>query len=266
MIIGISGRKGSGKDLVSLIIKYLIVNDSRLKDGREGLEFNPKFVYNTYPEVNYQVKRFADKLKDMVCMLIGCTRQQLEDREFKEKELGEEWVRYALYRRDVLWGEFLTREEAHKIYNHRLHVKPLDTRDFMEVRKYYLTPRRILQLLGTDGVRNIIHPDAWVNALMSGYEPAINWTYIQEPSPEELENDLPNWLIPDLRFPNELKAIEDRKGITIRIERPDLPEDNHPSETALDDAEFDYIIENSGTVGDLVDMVKDLLRNEKIIK
>lgn len=27
-------------------------------------------------------------------MLIGCTKKQLEDRDFKEKELGEEWNCY----------------------------------------------------------------------------------------------------------------------------------------------------------------------------
>ena len=53
---------------------------------------------NIYPHFsNYQIKKFADKLKDIACLLIGCTREQLEDREFKEKELGEEWVAYKVF-------------------------------------------------------------------------------------------------------------------------------------------------------------------------
>ena len=31
------------------------------------------------------------------------------------------------------------------------------------------TPRLLLQLLGTDAGRNIVHPNIWVNALMSDY-------------------------------------------------------------------------------------------------
>ena len=33
---------------------------------------------------NSEIKKFADKLKDIVCLLIGCTREQLEDQEFKK--------------------------------------------------------------------------------------------------------------------------------------------------------------------------------------
>ena len=46
--------------------------------------------------------------------------------------------------------------------------------------------------------------------------------------------------------------------ITVRIERPNydngLTEEqkNHPSETELDGFCFDHIIENSGTIGDLI--------------
>jgi hypothetical protein len=36
--------------------------------------------------------------------------------------------------------------------------------------KRTLTPRRMLQLLGTDCGRNIIHPNIWVNATMVDYK------------------------------------------------------------------------------------------------
>ena len=66
MIYGISGKKGSGKDLVGKIIQG-----------------------NTQPP--YRVMKFADKIKDIVCLLTGCSRDDLENREFKNKELGGEW-------------------------------------------------------------------------------------------------------------------------------------------------------------------------------
>jgi len=56
---------------------------------------------------------------------------------------------------------------------------------------------------------------------------------------------LPNWIFTDCRFPNEAKAIKDRGGFIIRIDRPGIgPVNNHPSETALDDWDFDYKIAN----------------------
>ena len=52
----------------------------------------------------------------------------------------------------------------------------------------------------------------------------------------------------------------------IRINRPQyldnglvIRKNEHPSETALDDYDgFDYVIENDGTVQDLIDKVKSL--------
>jgi len=65
-IIGISGRLGTGKDTVAKLI--------------EMCTFTP-----------YQHRKFAGKLKEMTCLLLGCTLNQLEDQEFKERSMGPEW-------------------------------------------------------------------------------------------------------------------------------------------------------------------------------
>jgi hypothetical protein len=89
-----------------------------------------------------------------------------------------------------------------------------------------MTVRDMLQKLGTDAIRDGLHPDAWVNALMADYR----WQ---------------NWVITDCRFPNEAKAVRDNGGVVIRIERPGVgPVNSHPSETALDNWDFDYKIMN----------------------
>lgn len=36
-------------------------------------------------------------------------------------------------------------------------------------------------------------------------------------------------------------------------------------ETALDDCEFDYHIDNSGTIEDLIEKVREILVNEKLL-
>ena len=82
----------------------------------------------------------------------------------------------------------------------------------------------------------------------------------------------PKWIITDMRFPNEMEAVKERKGITIRVVRdyvlrggPEDPKNIHPSETSLDEAEFDYEIINDGTIEELVEKVITILTLEKII-
>ena len=221
---------------------------------------------------NFEIKKFADKLKDIVCLLINCTREQLEDEEFKNKELGEEWWYWKVYS-DILNDKFeLIPYNGEKgFYNRKSNYKGHTLQK--------LTPRRLLQLLGTECGRDIIHPNIWVNALMSEYK------WINNPNGILRNMVAPNWIITDMRFPNELKAVKDRGGITIRVNRYPLiintPKETvhltqedyneirkvveHPSETALDNAEFDYTIDNNGTIEDLIHTVSLILKKEKII-
>ena len=111
----------------------------------------------------------------------------------------------------------------------------------------------MLQQVGTDLFRNQLHPNTWVNATFANYH----------------DN---NWIITDVRFPNELEAIKKHNGITIRINRglvertgKMIQEPEHISETALDNAEFDYVIENDCTIDDLIEKVKEILIKENII-
>jgi hypothetical protein len=88
------------------------------------------------------------------------------------------------------------------------------------------------------------------------------------------EGEYPNWIITDMRFPNEMQTIKANGGITIRVVRPCLKcggtnyhklscyeqnEKQHPSETALDDAKFDYEIINDGTLEDLIEKVEGMI-------
>ena len=212
-LIGISGKMGSGKDTLSIVLNYLADKDAPDWIGRWEQDVED-FVYKN--------KKYSEKLKYMVCFLIGCSRSDLEDRDFKEKELGEEWDG--------------------------------------------LTPRKLLQLLGTEACRQIIHPNIWVNALFADYV-CDDCGQKECPTDEEdtgqiIHRSFPNWIITDVRFPNEAQAIKDRGGILIRINRPQLIERDfeHLSETALDDYDgFDYVIENnSNSVADLVKQVKQL--------
>lgn len=315
MIIGISGKIGSGKDTVGNIIQYLTsVYLKGFYEGERRYSLEQYNKQNTPTNISpFKIKKFADALKDIVCILIGCTREQLEDREFKEKELGEEWWYHKDFSRLIPYNKDLVRKWGKESI-----IK--------------LTPRLLLQLLGTECGRNIIHPNIWVNSLMSEYVPQVYWMcdrcnkedileLLQIPSRfkeqgyeedeyvcpnckgKESEGDITqvitdnpsNWIITDVRFPNELKAIKDRGGISIRVDRypkfitkartPDdirqIPFDinnnqhrllwqgecanQHPSETALDNSKFDYTINNNGTIEQLIEKVKEILIKEKVI-
>ena len=166
MLIGISGKISSGKDTVGKIIQYLVWK-SRVERGELPLSVYSfsDFARETSFGKNqsgFEIKKFADKLKDFVCMLIGCTREQLEDREFKEKELGEEW-----------WYTY------GKIGNVDILVSYLDMdKEFKNNNNAYiekLTPRELLQIIGTECIRDKVHPNAWVNALFADYLPAVTY-------------------------------------------------------------------------------------------
>lgn len=167
-LIGIVGKTQVGKDTVGKIIQML--TDGLLEGiPVEGIE---DCVLNT-PILNpsFKIVKYADKLKDMVCLLIGCTREDLENDAFKDKELGEEWFK-------TIWWiksnhnnleSFGSKEEAEEFlpywqenYQQEVYIA---SEDIM------LTPRKILQLLGTEAGRKIIHPDIWVNATMAEYKP-----------------------------------------------------------------------------------------------
>ena len=89
-----------------------------------------------------------------------------------------------------------------------------------------------------------------------------------------------NWIITDMRFPNEMEAVKKRGGITIRVNRPcDIcggsgyhkmscpvsKSGEHYSETAIDKSEFDYIINNDSDIQSLIEKVRIILVQEKII-
>lgn len=66
-----------------------------------------------------------------------------------------------------------------------------------------------------------------------------------------LPNDM-TVFITDCRFPNETKTVSDCFGVTIRIERESANVgDQHPSEIALDNYDFDYTVINDGSIADM---------------
>ncbi len=94
------------------------------------------------------------------------------------------------------------------------------------------SPRHALQQLGTEVARNI-HPQVWVKAVER----------------QVRANPSKHFVITDMRFKNELTAVHNMGGRSLRITRPGLPGgDLHASELELEGAAFDHTIVNDDTL------------------
>lgn len=112
--------------------------------------------------------------------------------------------------------------------------------------------RTLLQRVGTEGVRKY-NPNYWVEFILEilAFFPD-EWDFV---------------LIPDARFPNEINLLKDDNYdvMAVKVVRTDyenhLTEEqrNHPSETALDDYNFDYTLLNESTKEGLYARIESLV-------
>jgi hypothetical protein len=130
----------------------------------------------------------------------------------------------------------------------------------------FLTSRHVLQGLGTAG--RALEQDVWARygvdmakkLLTPGHRYSQGKVVSDVDSPE-----VKAVIITDARFINELRYIKQAGGILIRVVRPGsgLPGEygKHQSETemaTINDSEFNYIINNTGTLEDLKNKVDEI--------
>lgn len=116
-----------------------------------------------------------------------------------------------------------------------------------------MSPRRILQLLGTESVRGVFGGETWVKNADLRLE-----ALMRSESLEELPVAVCIWA--DCRFAEEAQWIRDNGGIVIQILRPDVAAvEAHSSERNLPLQLVNNQVVNSGTLEDLNDLVQMLL-------
>ena len=116
-----------------------------------------------------------------------------------------------------------------------------------------VTPRWVLQHFGTEVMRGKMYDGIWVDSCIGRYKGE-------------------NTVISDTRFPNEIKRIKECGGIILLVKRfkdPDwftsyvegniVPQNIHSSEYAWAKSEFDFTIENNGTLQDLNEKVDSFI-------
>lgn len=105
------------------------------------------------------------------------------------------------------------------------------------VKKYY--PHSVDMMIGLgQGVRDLIHEDAWI------------WSVFTDPLPSKM-------VISDVRQPNEYDAIIDAGGEVWKIVRPGTVK--RGMDGLLDDRYFSVVIHNTGDSSDLRRLVESEL-------
>lgn len=167
---------------------------------------------NICKEHGYEILSFATPLKNLIANLLGITIKQVN-------ELKKVNKTYVLQNMDLV---FLSKETN----------IPLDIVKEKCGEKTFKNTRELMQYIGTDLIREY-NPDWHVNKTR-----------------EIIINDLnKNYVIDDVRFPNERKMIEELGGTCWFIIRPKLDNvSNHLSETALKWQEFENLIINDNSL------------------
>lgn len=182
---------------------------------------------------HFQPLAFADNVKDAVAIIFDWPRELLEGDTPESREFREEI--------DPWWSDRLGKT---------------------------VTPRYMLQLMGTEAGRGVFGHDIWVHSTLKRIE---NSTDI-----------IDDWVITDVRFPNEIEAIKKSGGFVVRVTRGEEPEwydlalkankdesarsemeklGIHLSEWAWIGQEFDDVINNNGTLEELYEKVENLLHS-----
>jgi hypothetical protein len=246
MIIGINGKIGSGKDTVGKIIQYLQCHNTGEITIQDVMS-NPEHEWWLEEQSKFEIKKFAGKLKEIASLLTGIDIEDFEDQEFKKSHLGSEWG---------------------TVRSNPLNAVPVfEDVQFNEL----MSVREFLQKLGTEAMREGLHTNVWVNALFADYHPTPNKSMDESfkeqflTGSSEIHYKLPNWIITDMRFPNEMEAVVEKGGITIRVVRPGTVTGEHPSEIALDGHTMHYEIINDGTIEDLIEKVREILTKQGIL-
>lgn len=188
-----------------------------------GKDTAARLLQEMMPEMNWINKKWAGKLKDVAEIISGIPKEKFEDQEFKKTLMGIEWA---------TWHPNIDRPE-------------------------YMTVRDFLQLLGTEALRDGLHKNTWVNALLADYKEE---TFVDNEGLTRYRH--PHWIITDTRFPNELAAVKEKHGITVKIVRDGITNvgATHASETALDHiTDWDYVIDNNGSLEDLKRQLSEII-------
>lgn len=230
-VIAISGWKRSGKDTAA---NYLVNN-------------------------GYIRAAFADVLKDMVAAEYGIPRSHCDDPEHKEAPILTLPVipkdTFTLMIAKMMFREFRT-ASGHPPMDYHIDVSGA----FLGVlgrdaQQLYWTPRALCILKGS--VNRAVDSAYWVGRTIFNIQDQMHPTVQRYQDVGTADK----FVISDLRYQSEVSQLREAFGanlITVRVNRFDDCQSQDPSERDLDNAKFDIVIENKGSLDDLYKKLEDL--------
>jgi hypothetical protein len=253
IIIGIAGDIDAGKDTVAKTIQYTFLRSKIEAEGGYPSSLIPSKDILKNGKIQgspFVIKKFADKLKNIICILINCTRKDLENQEFKKRSLGPQWNNF--------------------------------------------TVREMLQRVGTELFRKHLSEDTWVNATFVDLKPDSMWILSDMRFPNEMKKikEEGGITVKVVRFSQgekvmykknvyiiehlgEGNAFITQKHVSLADPTSSIaeyehlskiyPDERHLSETALDDAMFDYTVYNCLGVDELIKSVKNIMKTENLL-
>lgn len=181
---------------------------------------------------NFEIDSFAKPVKDIVALIFNFNRDMLEGITEESRKWREE--------KDIKWSNILNKD---------------------------ITPRMLLQMVGTEFGRNMLGENIWIESLKN-------------------RSGNKNIVISDVRFVNEAENIKSSGGILIRIKRGDNPDylndidmnnfndiselkeymnnfypNIHEANYILGLLKPDYIITNNSTLEDLKNNLNSILKD-----
>ena len=254
MILGISGRKQSGKSTAANIIygmylvsfgicdKVRITDEGKLEvsDLNGDTSYAGLFDPITADKNNWMIERvlkavdpvlkvysFADPLKKSVCMdILGLSHENCYGTDEQKNTLTH-----------LRWENMpgvISESETLDLWNFVAPNTSPESSGIVFHEPGFMTGREVMEFVGTSVFRRI-YSDVWVNATIN-----------------QIKRDNTKLaIICDCRFPNEVDAIKQASGKVVRLTR-DPFNSSFSSESALDVdkydwANFDFVIDNKNS-------------------
>lgn len=120
----------------------------------------------------------------------------------------------------------------------------------LPVEPYGVSPRVMMQTIGTEWGRNLINENIW---LLRAEQVIAEWL---RDDPE-----LKGVVLPDVRFENEASWVREQGGLIVHLERPGTTEvAAHASESGIAPHQDDYLVLNDGSIDELNEQLADIMR------
>lgn len=260
LYIGISGLAGSGKDTVGHMLVYILNNMNKPMN-----EVKRKF-FNAYSEETRNITRhpknskvysvaFADTLKNICANLFGISIDYF----YNHKDDG-----YVNISGTFEYTTDLSGMEEAEIVSARGYDVVVCSDDRYNP-NYWMSFRELLVYVGTYISQERINYNTYVNNVRNSLK-------------DTLDEGTEYVLFTDVRFDHELDFVRRQNcGVTIYVQRQ-LPKNINISGMnegeikaadviiSEDYADYDYVVDNFGTMDDLFEQVYDLVHSETVFK